>query len=179
MTPNSLQELYVEQLKDLYDAEHQIIKALPKMINAATSEDLKEALNEHLEITKEQATRLEQIFGALGEKGKGEKCKGMQGVIQEGSDLIGDIEDADVRDAAIIAAAQRVEHYEMAGYGTARTFASLLKEDEASRLLQQTLDEEKEADKELTALASEININATESKSVEGERTSTKKRRVA
>lgn len=176
MTPNSLQELYVEQLKDLYDAENQIIKALPKMIDAATSEDLKEALSEHLEITKEQATRLEQIFGALGEKGKGEKCKGMQGVIQEGSDLVGDIEDPDVRDAAIIAAAQRVEHYEMAGYGTARNFASLLKEDEASRLLQQTLDEEKEADKELTALASEININA---KSVEGERTSTKKRRVA
>ena len=103
MKPNSLQELYVEQLKDLYDAEHQIIKALPKMIDEATSDDLKEALTEHLQVTKTQATRLEEIFESSGEKAKAEKCKGMQGVIQEGSDLIGDIEDDDVRDAAIIA----------------------------------------------------------------------------
>src|SRR5947207_10276212 len=132
MKANSLQELYVEQLRELYEAEHQIIKALPKMIDQTTSTDLKDALNEHLDVTQTQATRLEQIFEKLGEKAKGEKCKGMQGVIQEGSDLIEDIEDEDTRDAAIIAAAQRVEHYEMAGYGTARTYADLLGEDDAS-----------------------------------------------
>jgi ferritin-like metal-binding protein YciE len=161
MTPKSLQDLYVEQLRDLYDAEHQIIKALPEMVEAASSEELKEALNEHLEITKTQATRLEQIFAALGEKAKGETCKGMKGVIEEGSELVEDIEGADVRDAAIIASAQRVEHYEMAGYGTARTYATLLGENQASLLLQQTLDEEKEADEKLTDLASDINVSAT------------------
>jgi ferritin-like metal-binding protein YciE len=162
MEISSLQELYVEQLKDLYDAEHQIIKALPKMIDKAESEELKEALNEHLEVTKQQANRIERVFSDMGEKAKAEKCKGMQGVIAEGDDLIGDIEDPNVRDAAIIAAAQRVEHYEMAGYGTARTYATQLREDEAADLLQQTLDEEKEADKKLTELASEINQEAAE-----------------
>jgi ferritin-like metal-binding protein YciE len=160
MRPNSLRELYVEQLQDLYDAEHQIIKALPKMIDAAQAEELKDALNEHLDVTKEQASRLEQIFKGLGEKAKGDKCKGMQGVIQEGSDLIGKIEDVNVRDAAIIASAQRVEHYEMAGYGTARTYAELLDEQEARDLLQQTLDEEEEADQVLTTLAADINTDA-------------------
>lgn len=157
MKPNSLRELYVEQLKDLYDAEHQIIKALPKMIDKAESEELKDALNEHLEVTKEQAKRIERVFRNMGEEAKAEKCKGMQGVLEEGDDLIGDIEDPEVRDAAIIAAAQRVEHYEMAGYGTARTYADQLGEDEAADLLQQTLDEEKEADRKLTKLSSEIN----------------------
>lgn len=160
MKPNSLRELYVEQLQDLYDAEHQIIKALPKMIDAAQAEELKDALNEHLDVTKQQANRLEQIFKNLGEKAKGEKCKGMQGVLQEGSDLIGEIEDANVRDAAIIASAQRVEHYEMAGYGTARTYADLLEEQEARELLQQTLNEEEEADQVLTNLAADINTDA-------------------
>jgi ferritin-like metal-binding protein YciE len=160
MKPNSLQELYVEQLKDLYDAEHQIIKALPKMIAETTSSDLKDALTEHLDVTKTQASRLEQIFEALGEKAKAEKCKGMQGVIQEGSDLIQEIKDENVRDAAIIASAQRVEHYEMAGYGTARTYASLLDDENAAQLLQETLDEEKEADSKLTALAEDINVSA-------------------
>jgi len=103
MEINSLQELYVEQLKDLYDAEHQIIKALPKMIDKAESEELKDALNEHLEVTKEQANRIEKIFSDMGDKAKAEKCKGMQGVIAEGDDLIGDIDDPSVRDAAIIA----------------------------------------------------------------------------
>jgi ferritin-like metal-binding protein YciE len=163
MKLNSLQELYTEQLRDLYDAENQIIKALPEMIDAATSPDLKEALNEHLAVTKTQATRLEQIFEGLSEKAKGETCKGMKGVIQEGSDLVDKIEDEDTRDAGIITAAQRVEHYEMAGYGTARTFANLLGEDEAAQLLQQTLDEEKEADQKLTSLAEEINTSAEES----------------
>jgi ferritin-like metal-binding protein YciE len=169
MTPSSLQELYVEQLRDLYDAEKQIIEALPEMVDAADSEDLKDALSEHLEITKTQATRLEQIFDALGEKPKGEKCKGMQGVLDEGSSLVDEISVANVRDAAIIAAAQRVEHYELAGYGTARSFAELLGEDEASQLLQETLDEEKEADQKLTNLASEINVEAAESQEQEAE----------
>lgn len=162
MEISSLQELYVDQLKDLYDAEHQIIKALPQMIDKAESEDLKDALNEHLEVTKQQANRIERIFSDMGGKAKAEKCKGMQGVIAEGDDLIGDIEDPVVRDAAIIASAQRVEHYEMAGYGTARTYATQLGEDEAAELLQQTLDEEKEADKKLTDLAREINQEAAE-----------------
>jgi ferritin-like metal-binding protein YciE len=177
MKLNSLQELYVEQLRDLYDAEQQIIKALPKMIEAATSGDLKEALTGHLDVTKEQATRLEKIITTLGEKAKGEKCKGMQGVIDEGSDLIGKVEEPEVRDAAIIAAAQRVEHYEMAGYGTARTFATLLEEDEATKLLQQTLDEEKEADQKLTELAGEINeeANANKAPAREGRGNSPKK----
>jgi ferritin-like metal-binding protein YciE len=179
MKPSSLQELYVEQLRDLYDAEQQIIKALPEMIEAATAEDLKEALTEHLDVTKEQTTRLEGIFKNLGEKAKGEKCKGMQGVIDEGSDLIDGIDNPDVRDAAIIASAQRVEHYEMAGYGTARTFATLLEDDESSKLLQQTLDEEKEADQKLTELADDINVNASEGKSVAGEKSSKPKKQSA
>jgi len=168
MKPNSLEELYVEQLRDLYDAERQIIEALPKMIDAAASNNLKDALTEHLAVTKTQATRLDQIFNALGEKAKGEKCKGMEGVIEEGSDLVEDIDDPEVRAAAIIAAAQRVEHYEMAGYGTARTYATLLGDDEATQLLQQTLEEEKEADQTLTELAGEINVSAG-GKTVESE----------
>jgi ferritin-like metal-binding protein YciE len=171
MKPNTLQELYMEQLRDLYDAEQQIIKALPKMIDAGTSAELKNALTEHLDITKTQATRLEKIFATLGEKPKGEKCKGMEGVIDEGSDLVGDIKDVDVRDAAIIASAQRVEHYEMAGYGTARTFATLLNDGEAGRLLQQTLDEEKEADQKLTELAGRINMNAAAGQPATGVKT--------
>jgi ferritin-like metal-binding protein YciE len=162
MKANSLQELYVEQLRDLYDAEHQIIKALPKMISAANSKDLRKALTEHLQVTKDQVTRIEQIFATLGEKTKAEKCKGMQGIIEEGNDLVSKTKDSDVRDAAIIAAAQRVEHYEMAGYGTARTFATLLEEEDASQLLQQTLDEEKEADQTLTDLSGKVNESAAE-----------------
>ncbi|HET7208007.1 MAG TPA: ferritin-like domain-containing protein [Terriglobales bacterium] len=160
MKANTLQELYLGELRDLYDAEHQIIKALPKMIQEASSEELKSALTEHLEITKEQAGRLERIFEGLGEKAKAEKCKGMEGVIKEGSQLLKEEDDDNVRDAAIIAAAQKVEHYEMAGYGTVRTWASLLGEDEAARLLEQTLDEEKEADQKLTEIAEEINVEA-------------------
>jgi len=175
MKPNSLQELYVEQLQDLYDAEHQIIKALPKMIAEVTSPDLKDALTEHLEVTKTQASRLEQIFESSGEKAKAEKCKGMQGVIQEGSDLIREIKDENVRDAAIIASAQRVEHYEMAGYGTARNYANLLGDENAAQLLQETLDEEKEADAKLTALAEDINVSAPVGNESE-KRTSTRKR---
>jgi len=176
MKPNSLQELYLEQLRDLYNAEQQIIEALPDMIDVASSPDLRDALSEHLEVTKEQVTRLEQIFQTLGEKAKGETCKGMQGVIKEGSSLIGDIKDTDVRDAAIIASAQRVEHYEMAGYGTARTYAEMLGHEEAAQLLQETLDEEKEADQALTDLAGKINPRASSGKAAS---TKADKRRVA
>jgi ferritin-like metal-binding protein YciE len=167
MKPNSLRELYVEQLRDLYDAEHQIIKALPKMRDAAQAEELKDALNEHLDVTKEQANRLEQIFKNLGEKPKAEKCKGMQGVLEEGNDLVSGIKDENVRDAAIIASAQRVEHYEMAGYGTARTYAELLDQEDAKELLQQTLNEEEEADQVLTSLAEDINREAMSEESTE------------
>jgi ferritin-like metal-binding protein YciE len=139
---NSLQELYVDELKDLYDAENQIIKALPKMIDAASSEELQNALTEHLEVTREQAKRIEQIFQNMGEKLKAEKCKGMEGVIKEGAEILSEDMDENVKDAAIISAAQRVEHYEMAGYGTVRTWANLLGESEAEELLQETLAEQ-------------------------------------
>jgi len=162
MAANSLQELYVEQLRDLYDAEQQIIKALPKLIEAAQSEELSDALNEHLEVTRKQAERVAKICQELDEDVKGEKCKGMEGVIKEGSELVEEIEDEDVRDAAIIAAAQRVEHYEMAGYGTARTFATLLGYDDAAQMLEETLDEEKEADQKLSELAEQLNSEAME-----------------
>lgn len=159
MAANSLQELYVEQLQDLYSAEQQIIKALPKMIEAVQSEELRNALNEHLEVTRTQATRIETICEELGEEAENEKCKGMEGVLKEGSDLVKEVSD-EVKDAAIIAAAQRVEHYEMAGYGTARTYAKLLGFDEAAGLLDQTLEEEKEADTTLSSLAEELNVEA-------------------
>ena len=160
MKLNSLRELYVEQLHDLYDAENQIIKALPKMIGECSSEELREALEEHLEITRQQATRLEKLFNQLGEKTKSQKCKGMEGVIKEGSELLSEVGNEAVKDAAIIAAAQRVEHYEMAGYGTARTYANLLNEPEAAALLEQTLEEEKEADSTLTEIAEQVNVEA-------------------
>ncbi len=160
MKANSLQELYVGELRDLYDAEHQIIKALPKMISKTSSEELKSALSEHLEITRRQAERLEEIFENMGERAKAQKCKGMAGVIEEGNDLLKEAEDEDVRDAAIIASAQKVEHYEMAAYGTVRNYARLLGDETAGELLQRTLDEEKEADQVLTQCADHINVQA-------------------
>ena len=162
MEINSLRELYIDQLRDLYDAENQLIKALPKMAEGATSEELREGIEEHLEQTRNQAQRLEQIFERLGETPKGERCKGMEGVIKEGSETLEKEMDDDTKDAAIIAAAQRVEHYEIAGYGTVRTYANLLGETEAAELLEETLDEEKETDQKLTQLAEEINIEAAE-----------------
>lgn len=167
MSANSLQELYVEQLQDLFDAEQQIIKALPKMIEAAQSEELRDALTEHLEVTRKQADRVEKICEELDEEAKGEKCKGMEGVLKEGSDLVKDISNKQVRDAAIIASAQRVEHYEMAGYGTARTYATLLGFDEAASALEQTLEEEKEADETLSGLAEQLNNEALDAQGKE------------
>jgi ferritin-like metal-binding protein YciE len=169
----SLNDLFVDQLRDLYDAENQLIKALPKMAEAANSDELRQGFEEHLEQTKGHAQRIEQIFEQLGEKAKGKKCKGMEGLIKEGSETLEeDITDEDVKDAAIIAAAQRVEHYEIAGYGTARTFANLLGEEEAASLLEQTLDEEKETDAKLTELAEGINVAAEQGAKPESEKRS-------
>jgi len=159
---NSLRELYVEQLRDLYDAENQLIKALPKMAKEASSDELRQSIEEHLEQTRGQAERLEQIFEQLGEKPKGKKCKGMQGLLEEGKETLEEDMEEDTKDAAIIAAAQRVEHYEISGYGTARTYANLLGESEAAELLEETLNEEKETDHKLTQLAEEINVEAAE-----------------
>ena len=162
MEINSLRELYVEQLRDLYDAENQLIKALPKMAKEASSEELRQGIEEHLEQTRGHAERLEQIFEQLGEKAKGKKCKAMQGLLDEGKEVLEEDMEEDTKDAAIIAAAQRVEHYEISGYGTARTYANLLGENEAAGLLEETLNEEKETDKKLTQLAEEINVEAAE-----------------
>lgn len=162
MEIDSLRELYVEQLRDLYDAENQLIKALPKMAKEASSDELREAIEEHLEQTRDQAERLEQIFEQLGEKAKGKKCKGMQGLLEEGKETLEEDMEEDTKDAAIIAAAQRVEHYEISGYGTARTYANLLGENEAAGLLEETLNEEKETDQKLRQLAEEINVEAAE-----------------
>jgi len=159
---NSLRELYVEQLRDLYDAENQLIKALPKMAKEASSDELRQGIEEHLEQTSGHAERLEQIFEQLGEKAKGKKCKAMQGLLDEGKEVLEEDMEEDTKDAAIIAAAQRVEHYEISGYGTARTYANLLGENEAAGLLEETLNEEKETDQKLTQLAEEINVEAAE-----------------
>jgi ferritin-like metal-binding protein YciE len=160
MKANKLKHLYVEELKDLYSAENQLVKALPKMAKAATSEDLRSGFAEHLEQTKEHVARLEKIFEALGESPKGKHCKGMEGLIKEGSELIEEDPAPGELDAGLISAAQRVEHYEMAGYGCVRTYAKLLGNDQATSLLQQTLEEEKETDKKLTQLSEHINLEA-------------------
>jgi len=168
MKIDSLQKLYVEGLRDLHSAERQIIQALPRMIKGASSQELKAALQEHLSVTNEQLARLDQIFEKLGKKGTGKKCKGMEGIIAEGKELFEEDMAPEVLDAAIIAAAQHVEHYEMAGYGTVRTYAELLGETGAMKLLQTTLDEEGDADKKLTMLASKINVEAEDPVGVAG-----------
>jgi ferritin-like metal-binding protein YciE len=142
MKLNTLKDLYIHELKDLYSAENQIIKALPKMVKAATNDQLASGFQEHLEQTKEHAERLEKILSSLDQSTRGPKCKGMEGLLAEGSEMMGEKADEEVRDAGLIAAAQRVEHYEIAGYGTARTYASLLGDKEGKKLLQMTLDEE-------------------------------------
>jgi ferritin-like metal-binding protein YciE len=163
MKENSLRELYVDELKDLYSAENQLVKALPKMAKAASNLDLKAGFEEHLEQTKGHVSRLEQIFKSLDESPKGKKCKGMEGLITEGSETIEEDPGDEELDAGLIAAAQRVEHYEMAGYGCVATYAKLLDEREAERLLRETLNEEKETDKKLTKLSENINVEAMNS----------------
>ncbi len=166
MTKNSLQQLYVEELKDLFSAENQLTKALPKMAKAASSDELRQGFEEHLEQTKGQIERLQQIFQKLGEKGTGKKCLGMEGLVKEGAEVMGDdFEDA-VMDAALISAAQRVEHYEIAGYGAVIAYAELLGESEHASLLRETLEEEKETDEKLTQLAKEINREAQKGESI-------------
>jgi ferritin-like metal-binding protein YciE len=156
MKLDTLQKLYTEELRDLYNAENQLLKALPKMAKAASSEELKDAFEKHLEQTKGHVERLEQVFEELDERPKGKTCRAMKGLIQEGSELLEQDGDESVRDAGIIVAAQKVEHYEIAGYGSARTFAHLLGQNKAAELLQNTLDEESETNELLTRLAESI-----------------------
>jgi ferritin-like metal-binding protein YciE len=160
MDQNTLKQLYIEELRDVYDAENQLVKALPKMAEASTSSELRAGFEGHLEQTKGHVERLEQIFSANGEKPRGKKCKAMQGLVAEGSEMIDEDFEAEVKDAGLISAAQRVEHYEIAAYGTLRTYASILGDEEAVSLLEATLEEEKETDEKLTALAESINIQA-------------------
>jgi ferritin-like metal-binding protein YciE len=150
---DSLHTLFVDQLKDLYSAENQIVEALPKMATAASSPDLKLAFQQHLDQTRKHVDRLQRVLNQLGESHNGKKCKGMQGLIEEGNEVIQNKGDSAVKDAALIAAAQRVEHYEIAGYGTVRTYANELGHHDVADLLQMTLDEEGETNKKLTALA--------------------------
>lgn len=162
MKLESLRDLYIEELKDLYSAESQLLKALPKMAKAATAPELQQAFENHLVETEGQVERLETIFEELEEKPTGKTCQAMKGLVEEGKEAIEQDAEDDVRDAALIAAAQRVEHYEMAGYGCVRTYAELLGYDEAAKLLQQTLNEEGAADKALTKLSKRINVEAAE-----------------
>ncbi len=160
MKMTTLRELYVEELKDIYNAENQLLKALPLMAKAASSEELQAAFKDHIKQTTTHVERLQTIFKALNETPTGKKCKGMEGVIAEGSEMIAEDADPEVKDAGLISAAQRAEHYEMAAYGCVRTYARLLGEDEAAELLQTTLDEEGDCDELLTKLSESINLEA-------------------
>jgi ferritin-like metal-binding protein YciE len=158
---NSLEDLYVDELRDLYSAENQILKALPKMAKAASHRELQRAFTQHERQTQRQVKRLERIFKDLGESPKGKKCVGMEGLIKEAQELIREKPDPEVLDAGLISKAQHVEHYEIAGYGTVRTYARQLGYNQQAELLQQTLDEEGETDKLLTQLAeNSINVEA-------------------
>ena len=160
MKDGTLRELLVEQLKDMYNMENQLVKALPKMAEAANSGDLSGAFEEHLEQTRGHVQRLEQAFDELGVPAKGKKCVGMEGIVGEGKEMLQEDLTPDTMDAGIIGAAQKVEHYEIAAYGTARTHAQLLGLDRVAELLEQTLEEEKQTDERLTELAQEINPEA-------------------
>jgi ferritin-like metal-binding protein YciE len=166
---SELKNLYIDELRDIYNAENQLTKALPKMAKAATSKDLRAGFEEHLKQTEGQVTRLEQIFENLGEKPAGKKCKGMEGLVEEGKEMIEE-QEGETLDAGLISAAQRVEHYEIAAYGCVRTYANLLGEKDAAELLEQTLKEEKETDQKLTKLAEKINVEAEEAGKPEEER---------
>lgn len=161
MKVESLRDLYLEQLQDLYNAEQQLIKALPKMAKAASSDELRTAIEDHLEETKGHAERIETICEKMGKKASGKKCKAMEGLIKEGSETLGEDMTDELKDAAIIADAQRVEHYEIAGYGCVRAYATKLGDEEAADLLAQTLEEEKAADTKLNDIAEEINFEVS------------------
>jgi len=156
MKLDTLKTLYIDELRDIYNAENQLLKALPKLAKAASSEELKDAFKKHLEQTKGHVERLEEVFQDIGETPKGKTCKAMKGLIEEGSEILKEEGEESVIDAAIIVAAQKVEHYEIAGYGSVRTFAQLLGKDRSAELLQTTLDEESEANELLNNLAEEI-----------------------
>ena len=153
MSMESMQDLYLHELKDLYSAEKQILQALPKMAEKASHQELRKAFEEHKAMTEEQVRRLDTIFDDLKQSPGGTKCKGMEGLLKEGEEILEEDADPDVRDAALIGAAQRVEHYEIAGYGTARTYARQLGFNNHAELLQRTLDEEGQTDERLTKLA--------------------------
>ena len=160
MAAENLHELFVDELRDIYDAEKQLTKALPKMAKACDSEDLRAAFEEHLEITRMQVDRLEEVFKSLGIAARGKPCEGMKGLIEEGQEMMEELEQGATLDAALIASAQKVEHYEIASYGTLATFAEIMGHQDAKDLLGQTLDEEKEADEKLTQVAGQINFEA-------------------
>jgi ferritin-like metal-binding protein YciE len=162
MKIDNLQELLVEELRDLYSAENQILKALPKMAKNASSRELRSAFENHLKETERQVDRLETICKDLDVSPKGKKCKGMEGLIEEGKELMEEDIDDEVLDAGLIGAAQRVEHYEIASYGCARTYAQLLGMNQAVKLLDSTLEEEKAADEKLTAIAESVNVEAVQ-----------------
>jgi ferritin-like metal-binding protein YciE len=162
MKMQSLQDLLLDHLKDTYDAEHQIVEALPKMEQAASSSQVKKAFQEHLRQTEGQIQRLERVFQMMGQKASRKTCKGMKGLIQEGQEIIDHEASAEVKDAGLIAAAQKVEHYEMAAYGTARTYCQLLEQHECAQLLQETLDEEELTDKKLSQIAAKVNLEAAQ-----------------
>lgn len=162
MAIETLEELFLEEIRDLYDAEKQLVKALPKMAKAASSDELRSAFEEHLEQTKGQVERLEQIFGLMDEKPKGKTCKAMKGLIEEGNETASEEATDPLGDLGMIGAAQRVEHYEIAAYGTARTMAEQIGMAEAVSLLEQTLNEEEETDKKLTSIAETLYEDAKE-----------------
>ncbi len=171
----NLRELFEEQLKDIYWAEKALTKALPKMAKNASAEELVDALNEHLAVTEEQVSRLEEVFGLLNKKPQAKKCEAMEGLLKEGQSIMEDTEPGAVRDAGIIGACQKVEHYEIASYGTLAAFANLLEEPEVAELLQQTLAEEKDADETLTDIAmTSINLDAEEEEEEESKNGKTK-----
>ena len=157
---NTLEDAYIEQLRDIYSAETQLVKALPKMAKAAQDEELKQGFLDHLEQTKEHVSRLEEIFEEHDEKPTGKKCAAMAGLVEEGSETIGEDATPEVKDAMLIAAAQRIEHYEIAAYGTVKTFANLLGHEDAAKLLEETLQEEVDTDEKLTQAAESINMEA-------------------
>jgi len=168
MANETLQTLYIDELKDLYSAEQQLVKALPKLVKNAETPELSAAIANHLEETKNHVTRLDEVFEKLGENPKGKKCVGMEGLIQEGAEIIDEFE-GKVLDAGLISAAQRVEHYEIAAYGTVCTFAELLGRSEDLELLKETLEEEEQAEEKLTQLADSINSEARDSAGEETE----------
>lgn len=176
MELDSLKKLFIEELKDLKDAENQLTKALPRMAKAAESPELRMAFEEHLEQTKNQLQRVEQLLEEVNGNSRGKKCRAMEGLIEEGEELIKEDGDPDVKDAALIAAAQKIEHYEIAGYGTARTYAELLGHEQAAQILQQILDEEGQTDQKLTQIAQQVNVEAM-SAEMEGERKSSRRGR--